>query len=206
MTMGEMQALGAPMDELLGAGFGVKEAPLNRSDLGLDILRDLRESLMCIARAASAPGWIRAALVNNHDETRGIAISVLEVRQLANKTPMIVVAYQADTNASIETSVALTWLRRHQRESSGAMSFIQASAREQELLLHLLDGNAELIDSQRVPRRHKDEAKFKVSFLLPVTGPRSDFLVSVALKSCSHCGRTGKLSSCSRCFTARRVD
>lgn len=194
--MAEAQAMGLPMPFAGMGGFGVDEDEATISSLGTDLLRDLRQTQMTIAHAAEAAACWPAAIVKNEDDTHAIVISVLELRELEDRLPIIVVAYHRDTEKSIGFSPTIPWITRHLRDGGRQrqLTQIRAPLLEQELLLHLLQANAQVLDPSYAPKRHSDEARFKLSFLMPASHPRAGVLTELAINSCAYCGQTSTLS------------
>lgn len=202
--------MGAPMPFGANAGFGVMDEPASMqamSQLGMDLMRDLRQTLMSTARAYERDDAWPAAIAKNEDDTHAVVMSVLDVRELPGRVPIMIVAFHRDTEDNIGTSPTLAWITRHLREGGQAkqLTQIRAPLLEQELLLHLLHANAKVLDPSYSPKRHSDEARFKLSFLMPATHSRASVLTEIAINSCAQCGRVENLSTCARCFTTRRV-
>ncbi|KAJ7641527.1 hypothetical protein FB45DRAFT_358999 [Roridomyces roridus] len=163
---------------------------------------DLRQTLMSIGNACD--NGMMPVVLQDKDDSSGICLRVLEVKQFDEQTPILVVLFQHDLKETVSQG-SLQWMSSFAKAKQPVLK-ITATIQEQQLLLRLLYTNSERLVSSYEAKRASTETSFTVSFLLPV-GPLTgrDLANYNTNDGCSVCGDPTE-KKCSRCGAARYCD
>ncbi|KAJ7641528.1 hypothetical protein FB45DRAFT_359008 [Roridomyces roridus] len=165
---------------------------------------DLRQTIMSIGNACDQ-GMV-PVVVQDKDDSSGICMRVLQVKQFDKETPILVVLFQHDLKGAISPGGAQWMSSIVNSKTTQPLLKITATIQEQQLLLRLLYANSKRLVSSYKPKRASTETSFTLSFLLPV-GPLAgrDIAKYNTNDGCSVCGDPAA-KKCSRCGAARYCD
>ncbi|KAJ7605244.1 hypothetical protein DFH06DRAFT_1020348 [Mycena polygramma] len=162
---------------------------------------DLRQTVMSISNACD--NGMRPITLQDKEESSGICMRVLDVRQFDDHTPILIVVFHHDVKGALSRET-FNWISSYvSGATEGMMAKITATAQEQRILLRLLNQNKKRLSSAYKPKRAATETSFTLSFLIPV-GPlqMQDMAKHSANNGCSICGEPAK-QKCSRCGAIR---
>ncbi|KAF7361421.1 MYND-type domain-containing protein [Mycena sanguinolenta] len=168
---------------------------------------DLRQTLMTIGNACDR-GMVPLVL-QDKEQSSGICMRVLDVRQFDDRTPIVIVVFHHDLEDALSRG-SFDWISSYVTGSAGhsasAMLNVTATVQEQLLLLRLLNQNKKRLVSSYKPKRASTESSFTLSFLLPVGPLGEEEIVKYNTNNgCSVCGEPAK-QKCSRCSAVRYCD
>ncbi|PIL28917.1 hypothetical protein GSI_08963 [Ganoderma sinense ZZ0214-1] len=171
-------------------------------ELYVDPFTDLRQTMMGIGKWLDQ-GLRWCVLQDREREHCAVNMRILDILEVDEKTPAIVVLYRSFDKSTAE--IGINWLKEqvatNPPEIGKALLNVNATPLEQRLLLKLLAWNASLVPSSyEVERRHGEES-FKVSVLLPI-GPLEYNALSKlnANQGCAVCGKRAA-SRCAGCHS-----
>ncbi|KAJ3904158.1 hypothetical protein F5879DRAFT_881122 [Lentinula edodes] len=174
----------------------------NAWDMYENVFVDIRQTIMSLASGFDK--GVISAIAQDKDYSYAICIRVVEVRQLDNGVPAIVVLYCRGTRDT-PANDTIPWVQEVLSKSvSKTVPLLQivASLEEQKLLLAILNMNARRLSDQFSPNRSRSEGPFGLSFLLPLAPlGQQDVGALTNHTGCTVCGKK-TTSRCSQCLSA----
>ncbi|KAL1758281.1 hypothetical protein FB107DRAFT_207452 [Schizophyllum commune] len=186
-----------------GNGVEALEADRTRSEgrgreppaLYVNAFTDLRQTVLNLAKHCD--DGITVHIFENHEQTECIAVRILSVQALDDKTPVFSLIYALGSSQSSSDDV-INFVCARMR---GKIMRTYCTAEEQAMLRKILFMNSERVSSDFRPKLEPYERNFKISFLLPV-GPLSQIDIG-KLTSDTGCAICGKktTSRCTGCLS-----
>ncbi|KAI1792749.1 hypothetical protein LXA43DRAFT_1060444 [Ganoderma leucocontextum] len=171
-------------------------------ELFVDPFTDLRQTMMGLGKWLDQ-GLRWCVLQDREKEHCAVNVRILDVLEINDKTPALVVLYHAFDKSTAKSGA--DWLKdqiaTNPPEIGKVILNVNATPLEQRLLLKLLKLNASMVPSDYEVERRPGEQSFKVSVLLPI-GPLEYTALSKlnANQGCAVCGKRAA-SRCAGCHS-----
>ncbi|KAI0672104.1 hypothetical protein C8Q78DRAFT_971565 [Trametes maxima] len=188
--------------------------PSTQPDLFTDPFIDLRQTVMSLANVLDN-GMSWCIIQDPEKEQHAINIRILDVYELDERTPAMVILYSHFTreNALDGARWVQEQVQKNPKNVGGVAMNIKATLLEQKLLLKLLSMNTKLLPQGYAPKRGRYEEKYRATVVLPLGPLGPEAIGKLNNKTgCDVCGkhsglRCGQCQSASYCGPAcQKVD
>ncbi|KAK7438900.1 hypothetical protein VKT23_017827 [Stygiomarasmius scandens] len=157
---------------------------------------DVRQTLMSLGY-----NWDNrcdCCMVEDKEEENGICVRVVNVLILNDDTPIFIVLYRRGLRCTPVQPI-LRWFDEMKKHGLTAIVKVQATPQEQNLLLTILERNAESLSPAYRPKRRVSEEEFELSFLLPMAPLSQQSIIHLStITGCMICGNEAS-KKCSQC-------